>query len=157
MNALRVLLLACVGLLVAAAPAAAASIQVSPTSVPPGGSVKVSGSVAGGCSPGGQVTLTSTAFASGSEFAGVPAVFTPSTNSGSFSARAQIASATAPGSYTVDGRCGGGNFGSAGFTVTTASGGALPRTGGDPAPLALSGIGVLLLGAALRRRLRAAG
>ena len=144
------LALAC--LLVTAAPAAASSIQVSPTSVSAGGSVTISGSVAGGCASGDQVTLTSTAFASGSEFAGVPAVNTPSMSNGAFTATAQIGSNTQAGSYTVSGRCGGGNFGSAKFTVTAAPSGSLPRTGVDPAPLALTGLFMLLAGAGLRRR-----
>jgi LPXTG-motif cell wall-anchored protein len=111
--------------------------------------------VAGGCSPGSQVTLISTAFGGPQEFAGVPAVTTTSSSSGSFSVTTQIPSGRAPGSYTVSGRCGGGNFGSASFQVTAASS-ALPRTGLDAGWTGAIGFLLLAAGAALRRRLRLA-
>src|SRR5438552_15471949 len=96
-------------LLVGAGPAAAASINVSPASVPAGGTVTVSGSAAGGCSAGDQVTLHSKAFSHQHDFAGLPAIFATSDASGNFSTTTQIPSNRAPGSYTIGGRCGGGN------------------------------------------------
>lgn len=142
-------------LLVGAAPAgAAAVIKASPASVPAGGALTVSGSAAGGCSPGGQVTLTSAAFNHQHDFAGLPAIFTPSASDGTFSVTTQIPTNRAPGSYHVGGRCGGGNFGQAAFEVTSASG-TLPNTG--VSAWLLAGFGLCLLGGGveLRRRLRA--
>jgi LPXTG-motif cell wall-anchored protein len=146
--------LAVMALLVAAVPAAAAgSISVSPTSVAAGGTVSVSGSVAGGCSPGADVTLISKAFNHAHDFAGLPAITTASQSNGEFSVSTQIPSTTAPGSYSVSGRCGGGNFGSAPFQVTAASS-TLPRTGLAAWTLAWVGICLLAGGVALRHRTR---
>jgi hypothetical protein len=150
----RAVSLAALALLLGAAPAAAkGSIKVSPNSVPAGGTVTVSGSAAGGCASGDQVTLISRAFGGQHEFAGVPAVFTPSGSNGSFSVRAPIPSSRAPGNYSVSGRCGGGNFGSASFRVTAAST-TLPRTGLSPGLLAALGVCLVAGGAALRRVIR---
>jgi LPXTG-motif cell wall-anchored protein len=151
----RAAALAVLTLLVVAAPAgAAAFIKASPASVPAGGTLTVSGSAVGGCSPGGQVTLTSAAFSHQHDFAGLPAIFTPSASNGTFSVTAQIPSSRAPGSYHVGGRCGGGNFGQASFQVTSASS-TLPRTGVTAWLFAAFGFCLLGGGVGLRRRLRA--
>jgi hypothetical protein len=147
---------AVLGLLIVAAPAvASASINVSPSSVPAGGTLTVSGSTGGGCSPGGQVTLTSSAFSHQHDFAGVPAIFATSANNGSYSVSTQIPSDRAAGSYHIGGRCGGGNFGQqASFQVTAASG-TLPRTGFAAWLIAALGLCLLSGGVELRRRLSA--
>ncbi len=141
------------GALVGAAPAAAAtaSISVSPASVAAGGTVTVSGSAAGGCPQGSQVTLISQAFSAQHEFAGVPAIFATTGPGGSFSTSTQIPSNRAAGSYTVSGRCGGGNLGKQATLRVTAGSATLPRTGS--AAWLLGGIGVVLLasGLAVRR------
>jgi LPXTG-motif cell wall-anchored protein len=142
-------------LLVGAGPAAAASINVSPTSVPAGGSVTVSGSASPGCGQE-KVTLHSKAFSHENDFAGLPAIFATSEANGDFSVSTQIPSNRAPGTYTIGGRCGGGNLGvQASLQVTAASSGTLPRTGSDA--WLLAGLGVCLAagGVALRRRLAA--
>ena len=142
-------------LLVSAGPAAAASISVSPASVPAGGTVTVSGSAAGGCAPGDQVTLISKAFSHQHDFAGVPAIFATSQANGHFSVSTQIPSNRAPGNYTVGGRCGGGNLGQQAPLQVTAASGTLPRTGF--AAWLSAGLGLCLVagGVALRRRLTA--
>jgi hypothetical protein len=137
-------------LAVTASAAAASTINVSPSTVAAGGTVTVSGSVAGGCSPGSQVTLISKAFNPAHEFAGVPAITTSSQSNGHYSVSTQIPSGTAPGSYSVSGRCGGGNIGGTTLQVSAASGG-LPRTGFDAWAVAALGVGMLAGGAALRR------
>jgi hypothetical protein len=98
---------------VAAVPAAAqaASLKVSPDRVSPGAQTRVFGSAAGGCPAGDRVTLISRAFPGTHRFAGVPAVFATTGPSGAFSKRVRIPAGRAPGSYTVTGRCGGGNLG----------------------------------------------
>jgi hypothetical protein len=147
--------LAVTALLVSAAPAfAQAFISVSPSSLPPGRSVTVSGNVGNGCQHGDQVTLISQAFGGPGEFAGVPAVTATSNASGAFSASAAIPSGRAPGSYSVSARCGGGSFGSATITVQSGTAGStLPRTGWTPWLLAALGAAMLLAGAATRRAL----
>jgi LPXTG-motif cell wall-anchored protein len=140
-------------LIVAEAAGAAASINVSPASVPAGGNLTVSGSTGGGCAPGGTVTLTSSGFSHQHDFAGVPAIFVKSASNGSYSVTTQIPSNRAPGSYQISGRCGGGNFGQqASFQVTGASG-TLPRTGAAAWLVAALGLCLLGGGVALRRRL----
>ena len=148
-------ILAVAALLLSAGPAfAQAFINVSPSSVAPGGSVTASGNVGNGCQHGDQVTLISQAFGGPGEFAGVPAVTATSNTSGAFSASAAIPSSRAPGSYSVSARCGGGSFGSATVTVTSgAATGTLPRTGWTPWLLVSLGAAMLLTGAATRRAL----
>jgi hypothetical protein len=105
--------------LAAAVPAAAsaASLRVSPSNVPAGDVVRVSGSVSGGCAAGSGVTLISGAFNSKQAFAGVPAVQTTAGNNGRFSVLATIPLSRTAGKYAVTGRCGGGNFGSVNLRV----------------------------------------
>lgn len=95
-----------------------ASIVVTPSTVRRGGTVLVRG-LAQGCTSGDQVTLISRAFPPAHEFAGVPAVFAQVGAAGRFSATTRIPSTRRPGTYSVTGRCGGGNLGvSAHVTVT---------------------------------------
>jgi hypothetical protein len=97
-----------------------ARLKVMPRSVRAGKVVTVLGSVGGGCAPGrGAATIYSLAFkgATGSEFAGVPAVYATVHGNGRFSVQIRIAKRVKPGRYQVGGRCGGGNFGSAQLRV----------------------------------------
>jgi hypothetical protein len=108
--------------LLLACPALAAShyVKVSPGSVARGQSVRVYGSVAGGCAVRDQVTLISRAFkgATHHEFAGVPAIYVRQDSQHKFSRRVTIAMSVKRGTYFVSGRCGGGNFGSVRLRVT---------------------------------------
>jgi hypothetical protein len=105
--------------------ASAATLQVSPGSVTAGDPVVVSGSV--GAAPEGSacatsVLLLSRAFVHTHEFAGVPAVTAAVKPGGAFTATTRIPSSTPAGTYTVSGRCGGGNLGvSATLTVRAAT------------------------------------
>jgi hypothetical protein len=147
----RAAALSALALLTLAGPAAAkVSLQVSPPSVRAGDTVTVSGSVGSGCPQGDQVTLTSTAFGPGHEFAGVPAILGQAGPGGRFSVSTRIPSDRRPGTYSVGGRCGGGNFGSARFRVT---GGGLPRTGVAAWEIGALGICLTAAGLGLRRRL----
>ena len=137
-------------LLAAPAWAAPVAIHVSPSSVAAGDTVTVSGSVGPDCP--GPVTLTSKAFVHTHDFAGVPAVFAPVEPGGAFTATTRIPRSRAAGTYTIGGRCGGGNLGvSATLLVRAPSSvsGHLPFTGSTPAPLLFAGLGLLGLGAAL--------
>jgi hypothetical protein len=99
------------------ASAVTASLTVRPGAARRGGSVVVSG-VAGGCTAGDQVTISSRAFAATHSFAGVPAVFAPVGSAGRFSAKTRIPATRRPGTYLLTARCGGGNLGvSAHLTV----------------------------------------
>ena len=108
---------ATVGVLVPAAPAWAApatTLQVNPSSVIAGDTVVVSGSV--GPAPAGSacatsVMLLSRAFAPTEEFAGVPAVAAAVRPDGTFAATSRIPQSTPAGTYSISGRCGGGNIG----------------------------------------------
>jgi hypothetical protein len=96
-------------------------IQVSPSGAYRGEVVRVFGTVAGGCAPGGDVTLISEAFSPAHEFAGIPAIFARVRSDGSFSKRTRIPRGRAPGRYSIRGRCGGGNLGvSARLRILTA-------------------------------------
>jgi len=138
---------------------AAASITTQPAEVAAGQRVTVSGDVlAGGqpgCETGDAVTLLSPAFAGHGEFAGVPAITATVSAGGTFATAVRVASSVAPGTYSISGRCGGGNLGvTANLTVTAASGaGSLAPTGADLAghgagEVALGATGLVLLGAA---------
>jgi hypothetical protein len=98
-----------------AAPAAPVTLQVSPSSVAAGGSVTVSGSLgpesAAGSECASGVTLLSRAFVHTQDFAGVPAVGAAVRPDGTFTATTTIPRSRAAGSYTITGRCGGGNLG----------------------------------------------
>jgi hypothetical protein len=119
---------ATVGMLAPAAPAwaaPAATIQVSPSSITPGATVVVSGSV--GPAPAGSACATSLmllsrAFVHTDDFAGVPMVVAAVKPGGTFSTTTRIPRSTPPGTYTISGRCGGGNLGaSATLTVRAAT------------------------------------
>ena len=161
---LGVAAVACAAFVCTIGPAAAASINVSPSSTATSGTVTVSGDVLvngqPGCTVPGTVTLISGAFAGISEFAGTGAVDVPVDASGNFNASVTLKPSVGPGTYQISGRCGGGNLGvTATLTVT-----GMPRTGSgiglfsDPqvASCALAviaiGIGATTLG---RRRGRA--
>ena len=142
-----------------ATPAGAASpatLHAAPTSVPAGGSVQVTGS----CQPSTQGFAISHAFLHDArhEFAGVGAAPFTTNAAGAFSVAAEIPSSTAPGSYDVTARCGGGNLGiTVALTVTAASGTptAVPAGSGGQAgttspgtergQLLLAGLGAVLL------------
>ncbi len=107
----------------------AASINVSPSTVAPGGNVRLSGDVLAGGTPGcdvtGGVTLISEAFAGLGEFAGVGAVNLPVDATGHFDTTVTLSTSVAAGTYSISGRCGGGNLGVEATIVV----GALPPTG----------------------------
>ena len=107
----------------------AASINVSPGTVAPGGNVRLSGDVLAGGTPGCEVpatvTLISDAFAGLEEFAGVGAVNLPVDATGHFDSTVTLTASVAAGTYTISGRCGGGNLGVTATIVV----GALPASG----------------------------
>jgi hypothetical protein len=119
-----------------AAPAAPATLQVSPRSVAAGGSVTVSGSVgpesAAGSECASGVKLLSRAFVHTQDFAGVPAVGATVRPDGTFKATATIPRSKAAGSYTITGRCGGGNRGVSATLIVRAP--ASPTTTPAPTP-----------------------
>jgi type 1 fimbria pilin len=136
-----------------------ASISVSPSSVSPGGTVHISGSVSNqGCSKSEPVTLTSDS-----------ALFPPDgfgpdvdrDTNGSFATDYTVPTSTPPGAYRIGMRCGGGNVGvTATLKVIAPTGG--PATGaggtarGSAVTWTLLGLGCLALAGALvvtRRRL----
>jgi len=86
------------------------ALTVKPGVVRRGGTVVVSG-VAGGCTAGDQVTISSRAFAPTQSFAGIPAVFAKVGSAGRFSAKTRIPATRRPGMYVLTARCGGGNLG----------------------------------------------
>ena len=150
--------------------AAAPTLHVTPHTVAAGGTVQVSGT----CESHTTGFAISPAFVhdAGHDFAGVGAAGFSTNAGGAFSVTAQVAAGTAPGTYSVTARCGGGNLGiSATLTVTAAAqpastsaptavpagSGGLAATHRSPQPplLLLGGAGLLLLaagGALLRRR-----
>ena len=137
--------LAIVAVCVMAVAASAASINVAPTTTTAGGTVTVSGDVLANGTPGcglpGTVTLISNAFVGLGEFAGEGAVFATADATGHYTKTVTLSSSVAPGTYTITGRCGGGNLGVQ-ATLTVSSG--LARTGGGVGPLSSSD---LVLGA----------
>jgi hypothetical protein len=123
--------------LAAAAPASAATVAVSPTSVQTSGTVTVSGDVllngTRTCAVGDDVTLISNAFVGFSEFAGEGALVVPVDATGHFTSTVTLKPSVAAGTYTISGRCGGGNLdASATLTVT-----GLPRTGASFGPFSV--------------------
>jgi hypothetical protein len=123
---LKKLIAALAGLAVFAPSALAAShfIKVSPGKVAPGKTITISGSVGNGCGvghKGDSATLFSKGFkgATKSNFAGIPSISVSLAKSknGSFSKKLTLSKKVKKGTYTVSGRCGGGNFGSAKFKV----------------------------------------
>jgi hypothetical protein len=93
---------------VAPAVSAAPTIKASPNPVKRGTIVRVYGVVTG-C--GGSVTLISKAFPHTHDFAGLPAVFAARKSDGSYSVRVRIPASRHAATYTITGRCGGGNLG----------------------------------------------
>jgi hypothetical protein len=125
-------------LVVRAAPTTpSAAIHVSPRSIVAGDTVTLSGSVgpdAAGSECASGVTLISKAFIHTHDFAGLPAVFAAVKPSGAFTATTTIPRSKPAGTYTITGRCGGGNLGVSATLVVRAA--ASPTT--TPAPAAPS-------------------
>jgi hypothetical protein len=119
----------------------AVAIHVSPSSVPAGQPVTLSGSVGPDCP--GPVTI-SKAFVHTHDFAGLPAVFATVKQGGAFTTTTRIPRSKAAGTYTITGRCGGGNLGvSATLRVRAPSPiPGLPRTGSTTAPFLFAGLGL---------------
>jgi hypothetical protein len=116
-------LLAGLTVAVAAAGTAAAvpaSLAVAPGTVVAGGSVHITGT----CEASTEGFAISSAFLHDSthDFAGVGAASFTSDGAGSFAADAQIPVSTVPGTYTVTGRCGGGNLGVSATLIVTSAG-----------------------------------
>jgi hypothetical protein len=128
---LKKLIAALVGLAIVAPGALAVSshfLKVSPSKVPAGKTVTVSGSVGKGCQTGHKgdaATVYSKAFkgATKQNFAGVPAVTVSlsKSKSGAFSAKVTLSKKLKTGTYSVAGRCHGGTFGSTVLKVTKAA------------------------------------
>ena len=99
-------------------------LRVSPKSVAAGDSVTLSGSIGPESAalecPGG-VQLLSRAFRSTEEFAEVPALGAAVRPNGTFTTTTIIPRSRAAGSYSITGRCGGGNFGGATLVVRAAT------------------------------------
>jgi hypothetical protein len=107
--------------------AAAASLQIDPTTVVQGGTVEVSGS----CEPNSSGYVMSEAFLhdAAHDFAGVGAVPFTTGATGDFTGSTVVPATVAPGAYQVSVRCGGGNVGiGATLTVVAASDAASPST-----------------------------
>jgi hypothetical protein len=106
--------------------AAAAAINVSPSTVETGGQVTISGDVLAngqpGCTVPGAVTLISPAFTGLEEFAGTGATTAQADAAGNFSTTVTLSASVGPGTYDISGRCGGGNLGVTGtLTVVPAA------------------------------------
>ena len=109
---------------VGAPPPAPHFLKVSPVRTNPGKTITVSGSVGNGCQTGHKgdtATIYSNAFKGSTKrsFAGVPAVYASLSKSknGAFSFKLKLSKKLKTATYSVGGRCGGGNFGSAKLTV----------------------------------------
>jgi hypothetical protein len=90
------------------------ALRVSPRSVAAGDTVTVSGSVGpgqAGSACASSLELLSRAFDDTHEFAGVPAVTAAVGPDGAFTTTTRIPRSTPAGTYTISGRCGGGNLG----------------------------------------------
>jgi hypothetical protein len=116
-------------LVVQAAPTA---LQVSPRSVTAGDPVTVSGWLppAPGSECASGVTLLSNAFVHTHDFAGVPAIGAAVKPDGTFTVTTRIPRSKAAGTYTISGRCGGGNIGASATLVVRAA----PTPTTTPAP-----------------------
>ena len=99
------------------------TLQVSPRSVTAGDSVTVSGWLppAPGSECATGVTLLSRAFGGTQEFAGVPAIVAAVKADGTFTVVTTIPSSKAAGTYSISGRCGGGNIGASAALVVRAA------------------------------------
>lgn len=102
----------------AAAGGASFGLHVSPHTVRAGRIVHVSGNVGNGCEHRGVVTVISSAFHPGHEFAGINAIYIHIRPSGRFAAKTRIPRTRARGAYHVGARCGGGSFGNVTLHVT---------------------------------------
>jgi len=92
-------------LLMMAAPASASDMVVTPSSVAPGGSVAISGSVQGGCpAPSTLILVSDIPLFNGTDFVGVPVDATAH-----FSVRVHVNSSITPGTHGVLARCVGPN------------------------------------------------
>ena len=127
---MKKVVVALIGLAVLAPGALAAShfVKVSPGKVGAGKKVTVSGSVGKGCRighKGDSATIYSRAFkgATKHNFGGVPSITATLSQSknGAFSVGITLSKSVKAGTYSVSGRCGGGNFGSTRLQVTEAS------------------------------------
>lgn len=115
------------GLVFSVSGAHAASINASPASVPAGGTVTVSGDV---LAPGGQAgcQLPGTVLLFSGAFGDINTPVQASAGADAkFSVTTMIPATVAPGTYTITGRCGGGNLGVQAMLVVRAAG--LPSTG----------------------------
>lgn len=126
---MKKLIAALVALAVFAPTALASShfVKVSPSKVAAGKTITVSGSVGTGCQTGHKgdtAIIFSKAFKGATKrtFAGVPSVSASlsSSKTGAFSVKVNLSKSLKAGNYSVGGRCGGGNFGSATLKVTKA-------------------------------------
>lgn len=102
-------------------------LKVTPSRTNPGKTVTVAGAVGSGCQTGhkGDVAIVfSKAFKGGTKrrFAGVPAVYVSlrKSKTGAFSFKPKLGKRLKTGTYSIGGRCGGGNFGSAKLNVVKA-------------------------------------
>ncbi len=127
---MKKLIIALTALAVFAPGALAAShfVKVTPSKVAAGKKVTISGSVGKGCQIGHKndsATIYSRAFkgATKHSFGGVPSISASLAKSknGSFSVAITLSKNVKAGSYSVNGRCGGGNFGSTKLQVTKPS------------------------------------
>lgn len=130
---------------VAPAYGADASISVSPSTVSPGGTVHISGSIpVKKCPASDSATVTSEAALF------PPDGFGPSASrdsNGQFALDYTVPTSTAPGTYSVGIRCGGGNVGvSASLTVAPAGG---PATGAGGTAASSSSVWTAIGGACL--------
>jgi hypothetical protein len=120
-------------LVVRAAPTTpAAAIHVNPRSVVAGHTATVSGSVGSDSAECSAVTLLSRAFVHTYDFADVPAIGAAVKPDGTFTVTTTIPRSKAAGTYTITGRCGGGNLGVSATLVVRAT----PPVTTTPAPTA---------------------
>ena len=115
----------------AAAPAygANASISVSPSTVPPGGTVHISGSIpVKKCPASDSATVTSEAALFPPDGFGPSA---PRDANGQFALDYTVPLSTPPGTYTVGLRCGGGNVGVGASLTVAPTGGPATGAGGS--------------------------
>ena len=129
-----------VGLGCGPAGAQTAALNLSPSSVPAGGRVTVTGT----CDPDSSGYVLTDAFLGHGEFAGVPAVAFTTDAAGNFAFTVRIGNSIVPGTYSVGARCGGANIGlSRTLRVTPAR---LVDTGADVATAVLPGLLLVLAG-----------
>ena len=139
MSLRRVVMLIALGAAVASlwsAPAGAVSLVVSPSTVPTGGTVTLSGDVLlngkPGCGPA-TIILISGAFPGDDYGPGLGAVYIPVDATGHFRGTAVVRPSQGPGTYDIGARCEGGTVGTLGRVTVTG----LPPTGAALGPFAL--------------------